>query len=183
MIKQKAFTLIELLIVIAVLGVLAVALLAALDPLEQIKKANDTGIRNQVSEIHSAMLRWYALSSRFPWVPVGATSGNLSFAALSTGTTGLDYLSDVVTSGELKTNFFSVAGNNLSKIYMSGDENTVVVCFNPTSKSLRTADPNTKYAMPVSGVYIPPTVAALNCSAANGMWGGATGNPCLWCVQ
>jgi len=57
----KGFTLIELLIVIALLGALAVALLAALDPLEQIKKGNDTGVRNTVAEIHGAMVRYSSL--------------------------------------------------------------------------------------------------------------------------
>lgn len=180
--KQKAFTLIELLIVIAILGVLAVALLAALDPLEQIKKANDTGVRNQVSEIHGSMLRWYALSGRFPWMGAGTGVGQLTGGYITTNSPALSHLSTVQASGELKTNFFDVA-RNLDIIYMVGDENTVSVCFNPTSKSLRTADPNTKYDRAPAGVYIPPTHSPLDCNATGGYWGTDTTKPCLWCVQ
>jgi len=54
---KQGFTLIELLIVIALLGALAVGLLAALDPFEQLKKGDDTGVRNTVSELLGSIVR------------------------------------------------------------------------------------------------------------------------------
>ncbi|MFS8159790.1 MAG: prepilin-type N-terminal cleavage/methylation domain-containing protein, partial [Candidatus Roizmanbacteria bacterium] len=65
--KKSGFTLIELLIVIALLGALAVGLLAALDPFEQLKKGTDSGVRNTVSEIQGAAIRFYALKEHQPW--------------------------------------------------------------------------------------------------------------------
>ena len=38
---KKAFTLVELLIVIAIIGILAIGILIALDPVEQTRKASD----------------------------------------------------------------------------------------------------------------------------------------------
>ena len=40
--KKKGFTLIELLIVIGILGILAAGLQAAIDPIEQLKKGQDS---------------------------------------------------------------------------------------------------------------------------------------------
>lgn len=173
-IHKKGFTLIELLIVIALLGTLAVALLAALDPLEQIKKGNDTGVRNTVTEIQGGLLRYYALKGSFPWsaattIPWGA----MTVAAQSSA------LSSVIDSGELKNNFTNLAGSQLESIYISGNASNVVVCYTPQSKSFR-VDNNTKWVQ--SGT--PGTMAtqgAGGCPQSTGT--GLSGEVCYWCVQ
>lgn len=161
--KKKAFTLIELLIVIALLGALAVGLLAALDPFEQLKKGTDTGIRNTVSEIHGALIRFYAVKTYMPWSTQVGQPGTVSGVA----TNYSSYLSSVIDTGELKQDFFQLAGGQLASIYMNGNEESITVCFQPKSKSFR-SDPNTKFSQ--SGAV------DANCPNANA-------STCYWCVK
>jgi prepilin-type N-terminal cleavage/methylation domain-containing protein len=159
---SKGFTLIELLIVIALLGALAVGLLAALDPFEQLKKGTDTGIRNTVSEIHGSLIRYYAIKSTLPWGE-GAYSGTAE-----EGGDFSSYLQSVIDTGELKADFFKLAGSQLQQIYVNATADTATVCFQPKSKSFR-SDPNTKYSS--DGSDLGDTT---NCP---------TSNSCYWCVR
>jgi prepilin-type N-terminal cleavage/methylation domain-containing protein len=167
--KKKGFTLIELLIVIALLGALAVGLLAALDPFEQLKKGTDTGVRNTVSEVHGAIIRYYAVAGNvMPWDP----STSIGPIDLSSGytTIGLD---KVVNSGELKSDFSTLAGERLRQITVIGTNESATVCFRPESKSFRT-DPNTKYN--AQGIEVG--TGESNCGPTN-----STSFSCYWCVQ
>lgn len=174
---KKAFTLIELLIVIALLGALAVGLLAALDPFEQLKKGTDTGVRNTVAEIQGAVIRYYAIKNHMPWCsgnplvcvePETVTAKSLT----NVGLTGP--LNNVITSGELKADFVTIAGGQLDKIWVTGtnDLPTIAVCYKPTSKSF-TNDPNTKFSKagvtPHSDVTVCPT--------------NIVGNDCWYCIK
>jgi prepilin-type N-terminal cleavage/methylation domain-containing protein len=170
---KLGFTLIELLIVIALLGTLAVALLAALDPLEQIKKGNDTGVRNTVSEIQGAFLRYYAIKGgKMPW----GDTGTMGWGTIGTLTTGslYQYMQSLVDAGELKSDFGTLAGDNLSKIYMTGfttsSDSKVAVCYIPTSKSFKT-DISTKWGTGNGGT-VP---AGTGCNTAT--------SSCYWCAQ
>ena len=167
--KIIAFTLIELLIVIALLGALAVGLLAALDPFEQFKKGTDTGVRNTVSEVHGAIIRYYAVAGNaMPWDPSTSIGPiNLSAGYLTVG------LNKVVEAGELKSDFSTLAGDRLRNITVIGTRESVTVCFRPESKSFR-SDPNTKY----NSQGIEVTKNTQNC--------GDTNSPnfsCYWCVK
>lgn len=166
----RGFTLIELLIVIALLGALAVGLLAALDPFEQLKKGTDTGVRNTVSEVHGAVIRYYAIKNYMPWCtdattcPSEPSTTNLSTAPMTTSIT------NIVAAGELKMDFTTLAGTGtLGKIYVTGSNTTatVAVCFKPTAKSF-IADNNTIF-----------TQAGVNTCGA----GDATHATCYWCVE
>lgn len=175
---SKGFTLIELLIVIALLGALAVGLLAALDPFEQLKKGTDTGVRNTVSEFHGAAIRFYALKNQMPWCDPAvspATCNDPSDVTLTTVNGGPYYnaVDQVVNSGELKTEFVNLAGNQMGLIHVSGtnDPPTMVVCFQPTSKSFQ-SDKNTKYNS--DGTLYS---GGGSCKSA----GGAV--DCWWCIQ
>ena len=163
---------IELLIVIALLGALAVGLLAALDPFEQLKKGNDTSVRNLVSEVHGSVIRYYALKSMMPYCDdVACASDTLPSGDALTTTTMSTAIESIVTTGELKSNFQSLAGNNLQRVFTTGTSDSVRVCFQPTSKSFR-CDPNTKYTQ--YGVE-----DAVNCPGAT----CGTMSTCYWCVQ
>jgi len=67
---KKAFTLVELLIVIALIAILSVAVLATLNPIEQANKANDSTAQNDAAEIMNAYERYYANKQSYPWMDV-----------------------------------------------------------------------------------------------------------------
>lgn len=61
--SRKGFTLIELLVVIAVLGILASVVLVAINPSERINEANDSGVKNDVSQVATAVESYYTNNS------------------------------------------------------------------------------------------------------------------------
>lgn len=170
-IGTKAFTLIELLIVIALLGALAVGLLAALDPFEQLKKGTDTGVRNTVSEVHGAIIRYYAIKNYMPWCANADSCDNEPDGTKLSDLTNM--ISNIVTAGELKSDFEQLAGGALSKIYVTGNNAnaTVAVCFKPTAKSFIN-DPNTKFDNKGN------EITNNSCKSQ-----GGDSTDCYWCVR
>lgn len=170
----KGFTLIELLIVIALLGALAVGLLAALDPFEQLKKGTDTGVRNTVSEMHGAIIRYYGIKNYMPWCTDANTCTDITAGITldSTNVAGTAMLTAIKTVGELKADFSELAGEGtLGKIYVTGDNDdaTVSVCYKPTAKSFM-SDPNTKF----TNTGITPNGTCPT---------GLAADNCYWCVK
>jgi prepilin-type N-terminal cleavage/methylation domain-containing protein len=134
----KGFTLVELLIVIALLGALVIGLLTALDPIEQIRRGRDAGIRNTASEFFNANIRYYTNKYQFPW----GTSG---IAATNAYAMGSD-ITALINAGELKANFYDRAGSStLSKMLVNSTSATdFSVCMRPDSKSIQ-RDPATVF--------------------------------------
>jgi prepilin-type N-terminal cleavage/methylation domain-containing protein len=179
--KNSGFTLIELLVVIGILGVLAAALIATIDPFEQLKKANDSNIKNLAVEYLNANVRYYTTHTAFPWestsnggdgcngaaVPNGASSLNTG-----TTTTGMkSCVQSLMDDMELKQGFIN-ATSQLARVYatFATGTKTLTVCFWPDSKSQQN-DANTKYNS--NGV----TNATKTCTST------ATDNGCYWCTQ
>ncbi len=165
--RQKGFTLVELLIVIALLGALVIGLLAALDPIEQIRRGQDTGIRNTSSEFFQAVNRYYTNKGAFPWA-----------ANITTPETVQSHGADVtslIAAGELKSNFYTKAGSaNLSKVYINSTSGTdISVCFQPISKAMQ-EDPATLYGSDAS------TTNAASCKSQTS---GTSGNDCYICFR
>ena len=142
----EGFTMIELLIVIAVLGVLAVAVLSAINPLEQINRGRDTGLRSDAEQILTAIERFYTAQQYYPWqVTVGSPEDDkIDWVALSEatdGTTGvLDKLAQTGTE-EIKKSFADRLKDPKYKLFIykkSGTENSTYVCFSPRSASFQT---------------------------------------------
>jgi prepilin-type N-terminal cleavage/methylation domain-containing protein len=155
---QKGFTLIELLVVIAVIGILSASILAGIDPLEQIKKGQDTAKRNMSTEYQNGLLRYYSIQNAWPCT--AQTSATLTSASACT--------TALINSGELKSNFTSVAGTtNLDKIFVSIDTtlNVSAVCFLPESKSYK-KDPTTVFNQDGSTGCNPATSACYICSSS-----------------
>ena len=65
---KRAFTLVELLIVIALIAILSVAVLATINPIEQSNKAKDSTVQNDAAEVMNAYERYYANAQRYPWM-------------------------------------------------------------------------------------------------------------------
>lgn len=170
--KNKGFTLMELLIVIGVLGILAAGLLAAIDPFEQLKKARDTNNRSAAIEFLGSSQRYYATHGYLPWFKMTGAAYDCTSTSLDTlrvaaiaspwstvlvnktGTPGFEQATkDCVDNtlgvdGEIKTTFFDGLATTL--YVTSGSTTRVSVCFPPESKSNRT-DAQTIYNITDAG--------------------------------
>jgi len=67
---KKAFTLVELLIVIALIAILSVAVLSTINPIEQSNKARDAKFKNDAAEASNATERYYASINKYQWTSV-----------------------------------------------------------------------------------------------------------------
>lgn len=175
--SRRGFTLIELLIVIALLGALAVGLIGAIDPFEQLKKGNDTAVRDVVSQVQTAIIRYYSVKSAMP--PWTTTPSGSPITALGVLTAQMSpAFADIITAGELRSDFVDIQGKKLDGVYVTEtvasetNSETVTVCYQPGSKSFQ-ADPNTKFNK--DGTAWSGTGT---CASAPG--GTAQ---CFWCVQ
>lgn len=164
--SQLAFTMIELLIVIAILGILAVAVLAAINPIEQINRGRDTGTRSDAEQLLSAIDRFYAYKGYYPWVNnpnedselswtgvAGATDitfdGGSILAWMDNSTTNpcsiLDKIANGTTScegtNEVKRSFVDkITKSNYNHLYVFYNGlagSSLYVCFKPQSGAMQ----------------------------------------------
>lgn len=182
---KKAFTLIELLVVIAILAILAVGLLAAIDPLEQIKKGNDTALMSTAEEFLNGTTRFYASRLYMPWCATGTQSQCLTYNDGLVAAPSMRALSNLsatttsmVTIGEIKASFSNIGGTRLGSIYLNGTNGpnwSATVCFTPASRSFITSQNAVYNPNHTGGVYAGPGT----CQSANPP--GAV--ICDWCFQ
>ena len=148
---KKAFTLVELLIVIALIAILSVAVLATINPIEQTNKARDASMKNDAAEVLNAYERYYASQNAYPWNLSGGTFPSTFVGAfdstapefgvvLSAGGTG----GVLVDTSELKSAFASKAP--FASVIVDSDHMYVYhansgdnyVCFTPKANANRT---------------------------------------------
>lgn len=190
---KKGFTLVELLIVIALLGTIALIVISAINPIEQSNRARDTHYKADGSQLISAIDRYFASHSEFPWVTFGSPTTNeaafgfVSAGSQAVGICGADCNADglLLTGLELKTEFrnrdFIKATVDEKKLMIGkklGASESVYTCFIPAAKSTRDkAIADTKvYTISLSDGSRTATSA---CNAAGTDW--AT-NKCYVCI-
>ena len=121
--RKKGFTLIELIIAITILAILAVGLIAALDPVEQLTKARDTTVRDNIDTIAGALERYYAVNETYPTGIglMGDGDGTPAYDLQDPPTANNqaeNVIADLIGAGEIKTGFDTVNSTNLSKIWI-----------------------------------------------------------------
>lgn len=125
---SKAFTLIEILIVVTILGILAAVVVSALDPIEQINRGRDTALIQTSENFVSAVQRYEVITNKMPW------QDDLNQEVL-TSNPSQSIFSTLTTIGELKSSFSNSNVNNLAQLYLTAEtENAFFrVCFAPKS--------------------------------------------------
>ncbi len=150
---RKAFTLVELLIVITLIAILSVAVLATINPIEQTNKARDSQFKNDAAEILGAYERYFASQNMYPWnvgtsgvqqgTAITAEGQEWNFGVLGAGGVG-DTNSELINTSEIKGSFanktpFTATVKNLDRLYMyHNGEDVNYVCFIPKAKANRT---------------------------------------------
>lgn len=152
---ERGFTLVELLIVLALIGVLAVAVLSAINPIEQINRARDTGYKNDIEQLISALDRYYTTQKELPWkdVVAGNPVPGLPWTSAASFSPAVGVCADaaipcadgaLITAQELKPQFkgrkFITTTVANDRIYMgkgSGASDSIYGCFVPLSNSER----------------------------------------------
>lgn len=151
--KNAGFTLIELLVVIGILGILAAALIATIDPFEQLKKAQDSNVKNTAVEFVNANIRYYSTHN--------AISTNCTSASLVGLSASNTCLTDLIADGELKAAFINATDVFTNVSYLGGT-GSMTACFLPKSLAQK-KDPNAKYT----------AAGAPTCTTSSGT--------CYWC--
>jgi len=148
----KGFTLVELLIVISLLGAIATMVIATINPIEQANRTRDTRFRTDGGQLISAIDRYFASVSEFPWVTAAVTTSNetefgfASAATVGVGICGADCTTNgyLISTDELKPEFrnrdFIKTTVAEKKIYIgkdTGASESVYACFIPLAKATR----------------------------------------------
>lgn len=159
---KKAFTLVELLIVIALIAILSVAVLATINPIEQTNKARDAKFKNDAAEVLSAYERFFASQNKYPWNMDNDGSGAINGGEVVSGTNSVAFLStdwrfgvldelgaasgQLIDTSELKGAFGSskepfastVTSGSEDAMYMFHSNDSNYVCFCPKANANRT---------------------------------------------
>lgn len=194
--NSLGFTLVELLIVIGLLGAIALIVIAAINPIEQANRARDTRFKADGGQLVSAIDRYFATKSEFPWMtvtPTYTTDDAFNFITASdveVGICGATCAADgvLITNNELKTEFrnrdFIQDSNGVDEQIMMGKDDgsssSVYACYIPLSKSIREkACADGKVFTLAAGARTQVTPGDASCAADSASW---VGTPLYVCI-
>ena len=169
------FTLVELLIVIGLLGAIALIVIAAINPIEQANRARDTRFKADSAQLISAIDRYFAARSEFPWITsLDVANNELPYGFISAGAEGVGICGatcadpgSLISNDELKTEFANrdfiqehLGADDSKKIFLgkgTGTSESIYACFIPLAKSTRqnAAAGDDVYTLGASGVRTP----------------------------
>ena len=193
---SRGFTLVELLIVISLLSAIALTVIAAINPLEQANRARDTRYKADGGQLISAIDRYFAAQSEFPWVTssAGVLTNDSAFGYATAKDVGVGLCGDaacstngtLIAADELKTEFknrdfvkkAALPEQTLFIGKAEGASASIYACFTPMSKSVRKAavtDQKVYTIDTASGVRTQTTI----CNADSANW--ATSH-CYVCI-
>lgn len=195
---RRGFTLVELLIVIGLLGAIALIVISAINPIEQSNRARDTRFKADGGQLISAIDRYFATKSEFPWMTVTPTlTTDQAFAFVSAATQGVGICGAtcsvdgvLITNDELKTefrnrDFVKNSPTAVDKQIMigkaTGASSSVYSCFVPLSKSVREkacADGKV-YTLGANGTRTQIAAGDASCAASSATW---TSGPQYVCI-
>ncbi len=136
--NKKAFTLIELLIVVTLIALLSVALIATIKPTEQKAKASDSRVKALISEIFKAHLRYSSDKDiRYFSQPVSATAINSPMA--------LNFIQELIFVKELRENILSDPYLNQVLLTAYKNEDNIALCYLPKAKSNQGYSSDTRF--------------------------------------
>jgi len=130
---------IELLVVIAIIGILAVAVLAAINPIEQINKGNDTGVRSDTGELLNAIDRFYASQLFYPWQTAQGQTTGVAWIAVGSVTDGTTLmLTKLLNSQEVTSTFEDrMSGRSVMVQFTAATSGPTHACFVPSSRAFQ----------------------------------------------
>lgn len=168
--KNTGFTLIELLVVIAVLGILAAVVLVAINPVEQFRRARDSGRKSVVSQLGNAMESYYTARA-------GSTTATYLIPNALPPVNG--WIDDLAAAGEVKASVIGGIPGNSDCVPNTGQfedgPSNVGVCYG-------TASTNTKaYIWTVLESQSEDQKCAIATEIAMYYWGSDNGRACLVC--
>ncbi len=198
MIKRiRGFTLVELLIVIALLAAIALIVIAAINPIEQSNRARDTRFASDSGQMVSALERYYATRSQYPWIGTGggqrAASNEAAYPYVTAGDEGVGVCGAscavdgvLINNNELKQEFRNrdfirdQASTDPTKVIKigkaQGSNASVYACYVPLSNSSRQKACAESDVYTLSGDGSRTAVTPATCASAT--WDN-TWNVCL----
>lgn len=99
--KKKAFTLIELLIVLAIIGALSGILITAINPAKQFAKARDATRKKDLAIISAGLEQMYSMINRYPAYDGPDLSSSEECKSLGTVDCSIECLKTALISGNI----------------------------------------------------------------------------------
>jgi prepilin-type N-terminal cleavage/methylation domain-containing protein len=125
--RRRAFTLVELLTVIAIIAILAAILLPALAAVK--KHAKKVQAQLQVSDLVTAIQNYDSAYSRFPVSPAYSSSNNITFGGTFSTPTGPQPIGDVSTNTDVIAILMDITNTTVTAVNANSQKNPQQTIF------------------------------------------------------